>query len=37
MKNPFADVNAGDWFYRDVLFSYEKGLMSGMDAAAFAP
>ena len=36
VKNPFADVNAGDWFYRDVLFSYEKGLMSGMDAAAFA-
>ena len=37
VKNPFADVNTGDWFYRDVLFSYEKGLMSGMDAAAFAP
>lgn len=37
VKNPFADVNAGDWFYRDVLFSYEKGLMSGMDAATFAP
>lgn len=37
VKNPFADVNAGDWFYRDVLFSYEKGLMSGMDAADFAP
>lgn len=37
VKNPFADVNAGDWFYRDVLFSYEKGLMSGVDAAAFAP
>lgn len=37
VKNPFVDVNAGDWFYRDVLFSYEKGLMSGMDAAAFAP
>ncbi len=37
VKNPFADVNAGDWFYQDVLFSYEKGLMSGMDAAVFAP
>ena len=37
VKNPFADVNAGDWFYRDVLFSYEKGLISGMDAAVFAP
>lgn len=37
VKNPFADVNTGDWFYQDVLFSYEKGLMSGMDAAAFAP
>ena len=37
VKNPFADVNAGDWFYQDVLFSYEKGLMSGMDTAVFAP
>ena len=37
VKNPFADVNAGDWFYRDVLFSYEKGLISGMDTAGFAP
>lgn len=37
VKNPFADVNAGDWFYRDVLFSYEKGLISGMDTAVFAP
>lgn len=37
VKNPFVDVNTGDWFYQDVLFSYEKGLMSGMDAAAFAP
>ena len=37
VKNPFADVNAGAWFYRDVLCSYAKGLMSGMDAAAFAP
>ena len=36
-KNPFADVRVGDWFYRDVLFGYEKGLMSGIDAAAFAP
>ena len=37
VKNPFADVNAGDWFYQDVLFSYEKGLMSGLDAGVFAP
>ena len=36
-KNPFADVNVGDWFYHDVMFGYEKGLMSGIDAAAFAP
>lgn len=36
-ENPFTDVNVGDWFYQDVLFGYEKGLMSGIDAATFAP
>ena len=35
--NPFTDVNVDDWFYHDVLFGYEKGLISGTDAATFAP
>ncbi len=35
--NPFTDVNASDWFYDDVMFVYEKGLMSGISATTFAP
>lgn len=35
--NPFTDVKAGDWFYNDVMFVYEKGLMSGTSATTFAP
>ena len=35
--NPFADVYADDWFYNDVMFAYEKGLMSGSYADSFLP
>lgn len=35
--NPFADVHADDWFYNDVMFAYEKGLMSGNYADSFLP
>ena len=35
--NPFADVYADDWFYNDVMFVYEKGLMSGSYADSFLP
>ena len=35
--NPFADVYADDWFYNDVMFVYEKGLMSGIYADSFLP
>ena len=27
--NPFVDVFENDWFYDDVLYVYEKGLMTG--------
>ena len=33
----FTDVNASHWFYDDVMFVDEKGLMSGTRAATFAP
>ena len=35
--NPFTDVYANDWFYKVVMFVYEKGLMSGISATTFAP
>lgn len=35
--NPFTDVHADDWFYNDVMFVYEKGLMSGACADSFLP
>lgn len=35
--NPFTDVYGNDRFYKDVMFVYEKGLMSGISATTFAP
>ena len=35
--NPFTDVKETDWFYKDMMFVYENGLMAGASAAAFAP
>lgn len=35
--NPFTDVYGNDQFYKDVIFVYEKGLMSGTSAVTFAP
>ena len=26
---PFADVSSSDWFYNDVRYVYEKGIMDG--------
>ena len=34
---PFADVAMADWFYNDVLYVYENGLMNGTSATTFAP
>ncbi len=33
----FTDVKETDWFYQDVQFVCQKGLMSGAGGAAFAP
>ena len=35
--NPFADVKENDWFYNDVAYAYENGLMNGTSATTFAP
>ena len=35
--NPFADVSEKDWFYGDVMFAYENGLMIGTGNAQFRP
>ena len=34
---PFADVSGSDWFYNDVRYVYEKGLMDGTGADRFSP
>ena len=35
--NPFVDVKANDYFYKAVLWAYENGITTGMDATHFAP
>ena len=34
--NPFTDVSEKDWFYGDVMFVYENGLMLGASKALFS-
>ena len=34
---PFTDVTSTDWFYNDVKYAYETGLMTGTSADAFSP
>ena len=36
-KLPFSDVRIADWFYNDVKYVYEKGMMAGTAADVFAP
>ncbi len=36
-KTPFDDVDETDWFYNDVEFVYENGLMNGISGTLFAP
>ena len=35
--NPFTDVSENDWFYGDVMFVYENGLMLGTSKTLFSP
>lgn len=34
---PFADVPSGSWYYDDVAYVYDTGLMTGLTATAFGP
>ena len=34
---PFADVSGSDWFYNNVRYVYEKGIMDGTGADRFSP
>ena len=35
--NPFTDVDAGDYFYKAVLWAYENGITTGTTATTFDP
>ncbi len=34
---PFTDINEKDWFYDDVAFVFENGMMEGIPGNLFAP
>ena len=36
-SNPFADVKAGDYFYKAVLWAAENGITTGTSKTAFSP
>ena len=36
-KNPFTDIKENDWFYNDIKFVSENGLMKGVTDTTFAP
>lgn len=33
--DPFTDISERDWFYGDVMFVYENGLMLGTSKTLF--
>lgn len=35
--DPFEDVDADDWFYEDVAYVYENGMMQGISETRFGP
>ena len=35
--SPFGDVQSTDWYYDEVQYVYENGLMSGTSATTFSP
>ena len=35
--NPFRDVRAIDWFYDDVMYAYDRGLINGTAYDKFSP
>lgn len=36
-ENPFGDVDEDDWFYEDIEYAYENGLMIGTSDDSFSP
>ena len=36
-NSPFTDVSEDDWFYDDVMFVHENGLMEGISKTQFGP
>ena len=36
-ENPFEDITESDYFYKAVLWAYEKGIVKGTDATHFTP
>lgn len=34
---PFADVPSGSWYYDDIAYVYDAGLMTGLTATTFGP
>lgn len=35
--SPFSDVDSDDWFFQEVLYVYQNGLMDGVGGGKFAP
>ena len=36
-ESPFRDISEDDWFYEDVLFAHEEGLLTGTAKRTFSP
>ena len=36
-KKPFTDIREDDWFYADIAYVYESGLMTGTSTTEFSP
>ncbi len=36
-SNPFKDVKKSNWYYQAVLWAYQNGITSGVDATHFGP
>ena len=36
-SNPFQDVKKSNWYYKAVLWAYQNGITSGVDATHFGP
>ena len=34
---PFTDVSENDWFYQELVYVYQNGLMNGTDGGKFSP